>query len=66
MPVETVKDHAPPHESAGTGALVATMLVAALVLASLLWLIKPWRKRSSLPRARAKWTEAPDDEQDAQ
>ena len=65
MPVETVKDHAPPHESAGTGALVATMLVAAIVLASLLWLIKPWRKRANLPRARAQWHEPPDDERDA-
>ena len=52
--------HTPPHGDAGLGALIGTLLVAAIVLASLLWLVKPWR-RSILPRARASWTRPDDD-----
>jgi hypothetical protein len=51
----------PPHEQAGLGALLATVLVAAVVLSSLLYLVQPWRRRSNLPRARARRTR-PDDE----
>jgi len=43
------------------GALLATVLVAAVVLASLVWLVRPWRRRSNLPRARARWTPPADD-----
>lgn len=51
----------PPHVSDGLGALIGTLLVAAIVLGSLLWLVKPWRKRSNLPRAHASWSRPPTD-----